>query len=311
VAQRRVAQAGPNTAYIENFHGRLVDTLGYRHRSKYELGRLLDEAITGDYWSREDYPGVPEGGYPKNREGFKRWCREIIGYQYRTVQYLCSNYRKLSALGLDEHGETFKGAINMGWSRLLHVLRVAHDEATLDHWVQRVRDEGMGEAELRGEVEIALGSGEELDEEDEPQPEPEKKPSRTRGSTGKPRSREPKVDPETGEELDPPGIAEDDGCQVDWALRFTNRTALRTWLKALEVVKRRTDTDSNGQAAATMATYYLSHTPAEDEGGLVMELEELLQVIEQTYGVKLDVVLPMPTVAAAPKADPAMEGFGT
>lgn len=307
---KRVAQAGPSQAYLENIHRRLMDSLLWGKRAKYEQGRIFDEIITGEYWCRDDYPEAPEGGYPHTKQGFQSWCRDVVGYEPRTVHYIRSNYTALARINLNEKEAVFARALSIGWWRLKDVLRVATDEASLLHWLDRIDNERLDSDKLKGEIEIVLGKGDELEG-----PE-EGKTGRARTSSSSTEEDESfeRVDPDTGEPMPAtPTVGEDDGVRVEWPLHFQSRTALRTWLKGLEVVKRRLETQSNGQAAATMATYYLAHAPRDDEGGLVVELNELLEMIEQTWGVKLAVVdepvgtgCPMRTMSNV-----AMEGFGT
>lgn len=315
----RMQAAGPSQAYLENLHRRLAEVLLWGKRAKYEQGRILDEIITGEYWCRDDYPGAPEGGYPHTKQGFASWCRDVIGYEARTIQYLRSNYVKLASLQLNEKGELFQRALEVGWWRLNHILRVATTEAALLHWLDRVKNERMDSDKLRGEVELALGGA---DEDDGPPPEEKapaapKKKQKAEAADADQVGDDQTIDPETGETLPgAPAVGADDNVRVDWNLRFENRVALRTWLKGLEVVKHRLNTTSNGQAAATMATYYLTHAPRDDEGGLVVELEELLQLIEATWGVRLAVVTDAaPSAVAAPpkrsSAQAALEGFAS
>lgn len=316
MAGKRTAQAGPSQAYLEQVHSRLMDSLLWGKRAKYEQGRILDEVMTGEYWCRDDYPDAPEGGYPHTKQGFMAWCREVVGYESRTIQYIRSNFVKLSALRLNEKEEPFARALRVGWWRLNQVLRLATDEASLVHWLDRIDNEHLGSDKLKGEIEIVLGKGDELDG-----PASEGGPSASSSPAAPADPPEERVDPETGEPLETPEVGQNDGVRVEWPLHFQSRTALRTWLKGLEVVKRRLETQSNGQAAATMATYYLAHAPRDDEGGLVVEVDELIQLMEQTYGVKLaivdaaidPVVVAPPGTARAmsPAALAAMEGFGT
>jgi hypothetical protein len=304
MASNRVAQSGPSQAYLENIHRRLKDSLLLGKRAKFQQGRILDEIITGEYWCRDDYPAAPEGGYPHTKAGFEAWCWELVGYKVRTVRYIRANYVGLAALKLNEQGETFARALGIGWWRLNHLLRVATDEASLVHWLDRIDNERLDSDKLRGEVEIALGSSEELDG-----PDPGNSSGTDAGSSPPAEPPEERVDPETGEPLATPEVGQDDGVRVEWPLHFQSRTALRTWLKGLEVVKRRLDTQS------TMATYYMAHAPRDDEGGLVIELNELLEMVEQTWGVKLAVVeqaVAQPEPPARDRvASAAMEGFGT
>ncbi|NIP94120.1 MAG: hypothetical protein GWO24_11970, partial [Akkermansiaceae bacterium] len=135
--ERRVDQAGPNTRYIEQVHRQIGDALIGGARSDYELGRLIDEVIVGHYWSRRDYPGAPEGGWPDSTAGFKEWCWTILGFKHRKAYYLRNIYLGLTAMNLNEKGLTFARALRQGWCKVVLILREARTKERLIYWLER------------------------------------------------------------------------------------------------------------------------------------------------------------------------------
>ena len=78
------------------------------------------------------------------------------------------------------------------------------------------------------------------------------------------------------------------------------------FVRALDLLKRRTGVDGNGELAAMMATSYLATTTHEDEGGLAADLENVIGLLEKAYGVKLAVVPQEPVVASSAAPSPAV-----
>jgi len=334
MTQRRLEAQGPNTRYLEGVANRLAQLLVSRQRCDYELGRVIDEIMTGEYWTREDWPGSPEGGHPKNEKGFNAWCLNFLGFKYRKAYYFRRIYQDLSALRLPENGDTFSRALRIGWTKLAEVLRVAKDETTLVYWLNRIDNEGMTADQIKGEVKIALGS----DDDGESRATPRERTGTTLDDDGP-------VDPETGEPLvagahrdlkpeneELPAGAKKKAARVEWPLSFEKAEDVRTFIKALDIAKLRMGTDSNGEAAVRVALYYLSNHPQAHEGGPVAEVEEMiaailshrgeraldvegmLRAVEKATGLRLRVEDPsapvhVPVQFDSP-SDAALEGFG-
>ena len=93
---------------------------------------------------------------------------------------------------------------------------------------------------------------------------------------------------------------------------FTTEEDLRIYVKALRLIRRRVNPEmSFGEAAALMATNYLGVAARDDEGGIAVELENLIQAFERTYNVRLEVAgaQPAPRVAAVAAPDDAAYDF--
>jgi len=303
---RRIDAAGPNTRYIEEFARRVSEALIGGARADYDLGRLIDEVIVGHYWSRVDWPGSPEGGWPDSTGGFKEWCWHVLGFRHRKAYYLRNLYLGLTAMEVDERSLLFVRTLRQGWTKVALILREARTKDRLSWWLDRCESpwcpacgyisteaaeecpdcgeplaRPLTESALKAEIAMALGGPD--DEGD------------AGGGDGTP---PPMPTTEIAKKT----------TRVEFPLTFENEDAMRLFIRALDVIKGRTDTESNGEAAARMAAAYFAACPTDEEGGLVMEVEVLLQIIESAYGVRLR-VLP-DDVPDGPKADAALEGFG-
>lgn len=323
--ERRIDQAGPSTRYLEDVAKRISEYLIGGSRAEYDLGRIVDEVILGHYWSRDDWPGAPEGGWPDNTAGFKAWCWGVLGFRYRKAYYLRNIYLAFTAMDVRESGLTFVRALRQGWSKVTIILREAQTEARLIYWLDRcenywcvqcntvgaagecpqcgaVMQRPLTESGLKSEIAIALGD-------DGSDPET--------GEPSEPMAATPTVAQEEKESEAPANVQKRaKATRVEFPLTFEDADTVRMFIRALDIVKARTGTDSNGMAAARMAVAYLATTPHDDEGGLVMELAQMLGIIESAWGVRLRVVSDAPgggtggRSAPAPSgADAAMEGF--
>ena len=326
--QRRIDQAGPNTRYIEGVAAKISETLIAGERGKYELGALIDEVLTGHYWSRQDWPGAPEGGWPDSVAGFKQWCWAILGFKWRKAYYLRANYLAIGPAGMNLNPASllFSRAMRAGWTKLAAILKVAKSKEELASWLDKIENpsctacsyvgpaekltcpecggvmrEPLTENTLR--VETALNEGKDDEGEDAPTPEEAATAGTTITTAGGAMPDGEEVDPETGEPLAATATTKKDGTRVKFPLVFENQDAVRLFIRALDVVKARTDTDSNGEAAARMAAAYLAACPRDVEGGLVVDLNERIGAMEKAFGVRLMVV-------ETKRADMAMDGFG-
>lgn len=264
---------------------RISELIVQGNRADYDLGCEIEKVWEDRMWETwED--GVSYGS-------FNEWCWSVLGFKERKARYLRSNYVALAEMDVAE--DSLARAMRVGWTKLSHLLRVARNEVDLLRWIDRVEDEGLSEEDLRAEVALALA------------------PATDASGMGDPDSA---GDGESGDGESGSGSGKR---LIKYPLTFTNEDDLRIFVKALKLIRRRVNPEmSYGEAAALMATSYMGVAARDDEGGLAVELEALIQSIERTYNVRLDVAGSQPgprysepeTVPA--EADPdeaAFDGF--
>jgi len=269
----------PGGGYLRSFKQRVAQLLVQRHRTDYDLGRMIEECRTGRYWKWwywTDKNGNDVVGYPS----FSDWCWAVLGFRRRKADMLRENYNNLSPMDLDEQGPTFSRAMRIGWSKLHQVLRVSRDENTLIAWLQVVEDENLSYEELKAKVRWALAEA-------------------TAASTiGQAREPVNPMDNDSGSSVeggDPDLPAEPSmpttRVSVNWPVVFESRTALDTVLQAHRLMQSRYDQDIGlGKAIAMMATSYLATAPRDEEGGAPVEVELMVRAFEENFGVQMQPV---------------------
>lgn len=258
---------------------RIAELIVLGNRADYDLGGEIEKVWQDRMW--ESWEGTTYGS-------FNEWCWGVLGFKERKARYLRANYCALAGMGVAE--DTLSRALRLGWTKLAHVLRVARNEMDLIRWIDRVEDEGLSEEDLRAEVALALAPAVDASEMGNPDSDADPSPS---GSAERKRL-------------------------IKYPMTFTNEDDLRIFVKALKVIRQRVNPEmSFGEAAALMATSYMGVAARDDEGGLAVELESLIQSVERTYNVRLAVADEQPaprypaTVppAQADDGDAAFDGF--
>ena len=249
------------------------------NRANYEIGQLIDKVYLERLWTA--WLGVE---YPT----FNDWSWAVLGRKERWARYMRTNYLRISSLNLAD--DTFARVMRVGWTKLSHILRVANSEVHLLQWIDRIEQEKLTEDEIRGEVAIALGA-------DDPEDESASSPEASTGSSGS-----------SGKSAGPAarasaGSHQRNNRRINYQLTFTNDDDLRVFVKAIKLVRQRINPEmSQGEAAALIATNYLGVAARDDEGGLAVELDSLIQCIEQGYRVRLTVAEQQPAPRQAPAA---------
>lgn len=261
---------------------RISELIVLGNRADYDLGGEIEKVWDEKMW--EAWDGT-------SYSSFNEWCWGVLGFKERKARYLRSNYCALAGMGVA--ADTLDRALRMGWTKLAHVLRVARNEIDLHRWIDRVEDEKLSEEDLRAEVALALAPAVDASEMGDPDSDGRDEP---RASTDPERKR-----------------------LIKYPMTFTNEDDLRIFVKALKLIRQRVNPEmSFGEAAALMATSYLGVAARDDEGGLAVELESLIQGIERSYNVKLEVATDQPapryaTATPTPEAtgdgDAAFDGF--
>lgn len=263
----------PSGVYLRNFKNQLGQLLIQRHRTDYDIGRMIEECRAGTYWrwwQWADQKGADYVGYPK----FDHWCWAELGFKRRKADTLRENYNKLSEMGLDEKGITFSRTMRLGWSKLNQLLRVAKDEETLIAWLDEVEQDNSTWEELKAKVRWAIAE--------------------EAGSTyGTPRDPTP-----TGAVGGDPDVsdAEPGAVKIRWPVVFESKDATEVVLKAHARIQSQYDGEIGlGKALAMMATHYLATTARDEEGGAVVSAEYMVRQFEQNFGLN---VVPGSPVAA-------------
>ena len=244
--------------FVQRFRQLIID----KHRADYKVGEFLHrirEETLWDRWPRDD----------RTRPGFRTWeefCDKDLGYSTSKANALTLNYRKLNALGLDEQSDTFARCMRLGWSKLNVLLRVVSDESNLIAWLNDIEGRNLSELQLRARIQEAR---------------------RTQAEANAAASG---ADPSDGDE-DEPLSPENPVGYVPYVVRFDNQQSIDTFTQAVEAIRNRYDTTLGMGAAVTMmAVQYLATVPSQVEGGAAVEVENLIRMVEASYGIRLEVV---------------------
>jgi len=261
----------PDGRYLRGFEQRVAQLLISRHRTDYDLGRMIEECRVGRYWrwwAWTDKEGNDRVGYPQ----FADWSWAILGFKRRKADILRENYNNLSPMDLDEQGPTFSRAMRIGWSKLHQVLRVAKNEDTLIAWLDVVEADNLSYEELKAKVRWAIAESE--------------------GANDTGSGAVDGGDPDTSDDQATP-------TRVHWPVVFDSKIALDVVLKAHGAIQARYDKDIGlGKALAMMATFYLSKSVRDYEGGAPVDAEYMIQAFEEHFGL---VVSPGRRASTAPR----------
>ena len=188
------------------------------------------------------------------------WGWTVLHFKQRKLAYFRSNYLKLSALSVTE--ATLARAYRIGWTKLVYLLDMCTSEAELVEWIDRVETQNLRDEDLKKTLALHHAKSAQ---------------ACLPGSTQT-------IDDAS---VEIPAKLK----RIRWGLMFTKEDDLNIFVEALKAVRKRLQTDVNyGEAAALMATSYLACLPRSDEGGVAVELEYLIEAIEKTWGVRLQVI---------------------
>lgn len=287
--------------YLSGFAERLSALLIAKHRSDYEIGRMIDEVCEG--LQREDGRGRPITRYyweewPKSCGGpfktFDEWSWNVLHFKAGKATALRKIYRDLSAL--DPCDLTIARALRIGWTKLYLILRAARTEAALIKWLDRCDEHGLSELDLRRDTLPSVPADrrrpkkadkDSAEGSEEPDGELDEAAGNAQPIPDRPPIPDPTLAAEANEDGAPP--ADDGNRRVKWPLVFEDRDALRIFTEGLKAVQKRYPQIGPGRAAALMATHYVGMSAQEHEGGAPVELAALIEMIEKTYGVALEV----------------------
>jgi hypothetical protein len=276
--------------HVRSLANRVSELLIAEHRAIFELGKLINEVFAEDLWMH-----WPNSGPFKDRSD---WCWRVLGFKQRKAENFRAIYSGLTRMGLAE--DTLCRAMRLGWTKLYQVLRVADDEVQLLKWIDRIEDEKLSESALKAEVQILLAPPPAPDDEEKAPSEPatprDAFEAAFGGDSGGSQSPdEADIDADEAQRRHDARAAQrqDDGNRgrIQFPMTFMREDDLRIFTKAIQVIRDRLNPDMGyGEAAGLMATAYLAALPRTDEGGVAIELEQLIVAVENTYGVRLSVV---------------------
>jgi|GEM_PF-1860503 len=155
---------------------------------------------------------------------------------------------------LEVSGKVKSELVNQGWTKLRFLSRVV-DEDNAKEWLDKSKM--LSSRALEAEVRIASGDPD-PDTEDGDDPDPEPKPKRVR-----------------------------------MGLEFDHPDDFRFVTDIMAVIERRTGERSNGRIISMMATAYAAMHVRDDEGGMAVEVERMLQAMERDYGIQLGIMNPV------------------
>jgi len=97
----------------------------------------------------------------------------------------------------------------------------------------------------------------------------------------------------TGTETPDPLAEGDDKAKrtrIRLGLEFDDPDDYRFVVDAIATIERRTGEQANGRIISMMATAYFAMHLRDDEGGMAVEVERMLQAIERDYGIRLKII---------------------
>lgn len=129
---------------------------------RYELGCVTDQVVAGRLWlvwprsvaelTQGRQKGKTRGskGYPT----FEEWSWNEAGSSPNRLRALAADYRRLRAIGVRRGSQLHKRLMGLGVGKLRAILRNVDTTAEgarkkVDHWLERVENYAMTEAQLR------------------------------------------------------------------------------------------------------------------------------------------------------------------
>ncbi len=222
----------------------------------FELGvlikRVRDEQLWKN-WETVEYPS------------FAEWVFKVLGKNVRTAQYYIEVNEKLNKLKLDD--EWMRKAIQLGWVKLLQILKVAETTKQFKMWYAKALNQG--ERSLKADVkqaQIVLASE-----------NPDSDNNIMIGADGE-------------ETLAAMSDEEKKAISVD--VQFHKVEEWEHFNKAMEVAEKVCGTQHNGKLIDHISTYYLAHSNTQLQGGLLMDVNDILLALVENHNLPLAVLDP-------------------
>lgn len=261
--------------------------IDYR-KNHYKLGRVLHRIRHQRLYERCRRPAGQRRGY----ETWEEFCNAFMGFSRSKGDMLASNYEKLSAMELDESGDTFSRCMRLGWNKLNEVLRVAGNEDNLIRWLNEA--DGMSTEMLRLKISQAQREAYEaqarergnLLPEEDGLPDGVEPPVR---GGGRRRTAAPAPPPDVDGDPDAPLSPDNPTGYVSYQIRFPDNETQETFVTAMRLMKKRYDADMGaGTCIGMMALHYLATVPSEAQGGAPIEVADMVRLLEANYGMRFE-----------------------
>jgi hypothetical protein len=273
-----------NPQQVRRFVEAFKQTLIQFRRKHYELGgyllRVRDENI---------YTSWPRINEPHGERGYASWsefCEPETGYSTRTCDQFIQNYQRARELELDEDGLPFARCMRLGWSKLAVVLRY------VDGPNNRFRQGPDGHEDA---LEIALDAAERM-------PEPRLRAflaARRREdaiNNAREAAGDPSLQPEDVGDSSAPLSPTNPAGYVPYQLRFENNASLDTFTRAVDIIRNRYDQNLGvGRCVSMMALHYMATHARDDEGGAVIDAENMIRLFEDALGIRISIDAPRRT----------------
>jgi len=180
---------------------------------------------------------------------FAEWVFKVIGKNIRSAQYYITVNEKLAALKLDD--DWMRKAIQLGWVKLHEILKVADNKTEFKKWY--IKALNQGERTLKADVRAAQAN----------LPPGEQKPDLDYDEDGK------------------------EVPTIPFTFQFQNSDEWEHFNKALELAEQVTGDKKNSKCLDHIATYYMAHASTHIEGGTVMDVQDILLALKETYSLEL------------------------
>lgn len=219
-----------------------------KHRNEFEIGRLVEQVFLSECW--RNWPSSLGGPFLT----FDAWCWGVLHCKMNKAFHLRRIYKYFRAMNADDR--TISSAMRIGWTKIGPLMRVAHSESALLTWLDKIEQFKLNRAHVVAEVEAVEKGTQTLDKVGE-------------------------VVVKRGAEDKAPA-----GYSKKLTLLFKDDESFNTVQKAVEIIQRRHPKVpmSQTQAIALLCTYYMATCPRDDEGGSVLEFDNIIKSLEVTYG---------------------------
>jgi hypothetical protein len=183
---------------------------------------------------------------------FGEWCWLALGFHKRKAENLIVLFK--TADGLNMSAKQRMAMIKLGWSKAYQLCRVM-DKESVDEWLEYAKTASHRDLMAKVQSHLAEKNG------------------------------VPETD--TGDDATPEDV---DYNELVMKIKFTDTEAYESVQHALDILSKRTKIENTGKLVNLMAIDYLAHNVKDSDGGMVAELDQMIESIEVAYGVKLQVV---------------------
>jgi len=268
------SEDGMNVQQIRRFVEAFRQALIQFRRKHYELGGLLLRV-------RDDrvFVSWPRANGAHGERGYTSWdafCEPETGYTTRTCDQLCHNFQSLQEFELEEDGLLFSQCMRIGWSKLGVVMRYVNGPSNRFRDGHDQLELALSAAEIMPEVRLRahLASARR-----------DQALNQARAQTGN-----PELQAEDIGDPDEPLAPANPAGYVPYSLRFDNNASLETFTRAVELIRERYAQNlGHGRCVSMMSLFYLANHTRDTEGGAALDVESMLRMFEDSYGMRFKV----------------------